>query len=152
MWRQPKPSHVNVIGWGASNASLPGRPYTFSPLGAVGGLIELSEDAGKMDVQPSWLGYVAVDDVDAATDRIERLGGAVRPPTNVANISRFCVFSDPQAARLALFKWLKPGQARPAGQVTPGRVGWHELSPATGRRRGLSTPSFGWHRADPSSV
>jgi predicted enzyme related to lactoylglutathione lyase len=43
----------------------------------------LPEDARKMGATPRWMGYVGVNDVDAAADRIKRLGGAVYvPPTN----------------------------------------------------------------------
>jgi hypothetical protein len=147
-----KSFYTRVIGWGAWDASLPGRPYSFFAAGdvAVGGLIELSEDTRKMDIQPSWLGYVGVNDVDAATDRIKRLGGAVHvTPTNVADISRFSIFSDPQAARLALFKWLKPGQERPVDPGAPGRVGWHELLAADWETAlAFYGELFGWQKAD----
>jgi predicted enzyme related to lactoylglutathione lyase len=50
-------------------------------------------------MRPSWLGYVGVNDVDAAADRIKRLGGTVYvPPTDIANISRISVAVDPQMA------------------------------------------------------
>ena len=43
-----------------------------------------------MGAQPRWMGYVGVDDVDAATDQLKRLGGTVcMPPTDVPEISRF---------------------------------------------------------------
>ena len=68
-----------------------------------------------------WVGYVGVDDVDATAQKITRLGGAVHvPPTNASDISRFSVFTDPQAAKLALFKWLKAGQQPPTAPSTPG--------------------------------
>ena len=68
----------------------------------------LPEDARKMGATPRWMGYVAVNDVDAAADRIKRLGGAVYvPPTN-SNIGRISVVADPQTAILALVTGLKP--------------------------------------------
>src|SRR5262249_27464267 len=123
----------------------------FTVAGAtVGGLIALSEDERRKNIQPSWLGYVGVNDVDAATDRIKRLGGAVHvAPMNIADISRFSVFSDPQAARLALLKWLQPGPERPVDPRAPGRVGWHELL-AADRDTALAfyAELFGWQKAD----
>jgi predicted enzyme related to lactoylglutathione lyase len=66
--------------------------------------------------------------VDAAVDRIKRLGGTVHvPPTDMPDISRFSVVADPQMATLALVKWLNPGQRQPADLGKPGHVGWHEL-------------------------
>src|SRR5205823_3986815 len=94
-------------------------------------------------------GYVAVDDVDATADRIERLGGLVHvPPTDVANVSRFSVFADPQTARLALFKWLKPDQGQHADPGALGHVGWHELLAADGEKAlAFYSELFGWQRA-----
>src|SRR5262245_38764459 len=125
-----KAFYTTVMGWGTWDASVPGRPYTFFIAGNIpaGGAIELVEDARKSGITPTWIGYVRVDDVDATADQIARLGGVVHvPPTDVADISRFAIFSDPQNARLALLKWLQPGQVQPVEPGTPGHVGWHEL-------------------------
>lgn len=147
-----KAFYTNVIGWGAIDASAPGTAYTLFTAGtaSVSGMMDLPEDARKMGAKPSWIGYVGVDDVDATADRVKRLGGVVHvPPTDASNISRFSIFSDPQAARLALFKWLKPDQDQPAELGAPGRVGWHELL-ADNREKALVFYSelFGWQKAD----
>jgi predicted enzyme related to lactoylglutathione lyase len=147
-----KAFYTNVIGWGTLDASAPGRVYTLFTAGKalVSGLMDLPEDARKMGGKPSWVGYVEVDDVDATANRIKRLGGVVHvPPTDVSNISRFSIFSDPQAARLALFKWLNPGQDQPAELGAPGRVGWHELL-ADDWEKALAFYGelFGWQKAD----
>ena len=89
--------------------------------------------------------------MDAAADRIKRLGGAVHvPPTDVPNISRFSVFADPQMARLALVKWLqtRPGSSPPSSDA-PGRVGWHELLAADWEKAlAFYSELFGWQKAD----
>jgi predicted enzyme related to lactoylglutathione lyase len=93
---------------------------------------------------------VGVDDVDATADRIGRLGGGVHiPPTTVADISRFSVFSDPQAARLGLFKWLQPRPNAPAAPDALGCVGWHELlaaNPETAFH--FYSELLGWQKAE----
>jgi uncharacterized protein len=147
-----KAFYTRVMGWGVWDASVPGRPYTLftDGGGSVGGLMNLPQDARDMGVGPSWIGYVGVDDVDATAERTKRLGGVVDvPPTDVADISRFSIFSDPQAARLAVFKWLRPGQQPPANPDAPGRVGWHELL-ADDWEKALAFYSalFGWQKAD----
>jgi predicted enzyme related to lactoylglutathione lyase len=144
--------YTKVMGWGAWDASVPGRRYVLFSAGAasVGGLMGLPEDARKTGVKPSWIGYVGVDDVDATADRIKRLGGTMHvPPTDVAGTSRFAIFADPQTARLALFKWLKPGQQQPAKPGALGHVGWHELL-AADREKALAFYGelFGWQKAD----
>jgi uncharacterized protein len=121
--------YASVVGWGAQDASTPTMTYALFTAGKafVSGLVGLSEDARKLGATPRWVGYVGVDDVDAAVDRIKRRGGAVHiPPTDVSDLSRFSIVADPQMASLALIKWLRPNQQiTDLGQA--GRVGWHEL-------------------------
>src|SRR5271170_3426753 len=93
--------YAKVVGWGTEDASMPGMPYTLLTVGgaSVSGLVGLPESAKKKALTPGWIGYVGVADVDAITDRIRRLGGAVHvPPQDIANISRFSVVADPQMA------------------------------------------------------
>ena len=88
--------------------------------------------------------------MDAAADRIKRLGGTVYvPPTDIANISRVSVTVDPQMALIALLKWLTPGQEQPAALSAPGRVGWHELLAADWEKAfAFYADIFGWQKAD----
>ena len=143
--------YARVVGWGTKDASTPGLPYTLFTVGktSVTGLINLPEDARKMGVTPRWIGYVGLNDVDAAVDRIKRLGGTVHvPPTDMPDISRFSVVADPQMATLALVKWLNPGQRQPADLGKPGRVGWHELLAADWENAFVFySELFGWQKA-----
>jgi hypothetical protein len=69
-------------------------------------------DAGGMLAMPpgaegpsSWLPYVAVDDVDSTTDRVEELGGRIFvPPSDIPGVGRFSVTADPTGASIALYK------------------------------------------------
>ncbi|MGB6351056.1 MAG: VOC family protein [Pseudolabrys sp.] len=147
-----KAFYTKVMGWGVLDASIPGRAYTLFTIGRVpvSGMMDLPGEARKMGGKPSWIGYVGVDNVDGAADQIKRLGGVVHvPPTDVSNISRFSIFADPQTARLALFKWQKPGQDQPAELDALGRVGWHELL-ADDWEQALAfyEELFGWQKAD----
>jgi uncharacterized protein len=146
-----KSFYAAVIGWGAQDASKPGLSYTLFTVGkaAVSGLMPLSEDARKMGMRPSWLGYVGVDDVDATADRIIKLGGAVHvPPTSIPNISRVSVAVDPQMAMFALLTWLQ-GDEQPVALSTPGRVGWHELLAADVEKAWTFYGDlFGWQEAN----
>ncbi len=116
----------------------------------VSGLIELPENALKTGVPPHWIGYVEVDNVDVATERIKQLGGAVHlPPRDVPNISRFSVIADPQMATLALIQGLKSSQVRASEVGKPGRVGWHELLAADWEKAlAFYGQLFGWQKAD----
>jgi uncharacterized protein len=147
-----KAFYAKVMGWEPRDASAPGMPYTLFSAGeeTVCGLTNLQQEARRADVVPKWIGYVGVDDVDAAADQVKRLGGAVYvPPTNVPGISRFSVVADPQQATFVLFKWLEPGDGKPADQNAAGRVGWHELLAANWERAfPFYSALFDWQRAD----
>jgi uncharacterized protein len=143
--------YAEVVGWGAQDASVPGMPYTlFTAAGAsVSGLMHLPEDARKTGLRPTWLGYVGVDDVDAAAERVKELGGAVHvPPKEIPNISRFSIAVDPQMATIALFKWLDGRQEQPPDLDAPARVGWHELLAADWEQAfAFYRELFGWQKA-----
>jgi predicted enzyme related to lactoylglutathione lyase len=146
-----KAFYAKVVGWGTQDTSAPGLAYTWFTVGnaSASGLMKLPEEAKKMGVKPMWMGYVGVSDVDAAADRIKRLGGAVRvPPTDIPNISRFSIVADPQMAMLALVKWRNPGQQQPAELSKPGHVGWHELFAADGEKAfAVYGELFDWQKA-----
>jgi predicted enzyme related to lactoylglutathione lyase len=122
--------YTDVVGWGTRDVSMPGRGYNIFTVGTapVSGLMTLSDEARQRGAIPSWIGYVGVNDVDAATELTKKLGGAVQlEPTDVANFSRFSVITDPQAAMLALIKLQNPEQEQAADFGQPGHVGWREL-------------------------
>jgi uncharacterized protein len=146
-----KAFYAGVLGWGAQDASTPDLAYNLftAASGPVGGLIELPEDARKMGAAPRWLGYVGVNDVDAAAKLIARLGGTVYVAPTDSNIGRIAVVADPQTTIVALVKGLKFGQPQPAGLNEPGRVGWHELLAADWEKAfAVYRELFGWQKVD----
>src|SRR6202012_4441538 len=147
-----KAFYASVVGWGVRDAAASGSAYSLFTAGdsPVTGLMHAPEDARRAGMTPQWMGYVGVDDVDAAVDRIKQLGGAVYvPPTDLPNISRFSVVADPQMATLALVKGQNSGRAQSAELGAPGRVGWHELL-ATDWEKAFAFYGelFGWQRAE----
>ena len=147
-----KAFYASVVGWGARGASMPGSAYSLFTIGdsPVTGLMNMPEEARRTGVTPRWTGYVGVDDVDAAVERIKQLGGAVYvPPMDVPNISRFSVVADPQMATLALVKGAKTSQAQSVAPGKPGHVGWHELLAADWETAfAFYGELFGWQKAD----
>jgi uncharacterized protein len=147
-----KAFYTKVVGWGTQDVSMPSMTYTLFTAGgtSVSGLLGLSEDARKLGLRPSWLGYVGVNDVDATAARIKELGGAVHvPPTDIPNVSRFSVAVDPQMATIAVFKWLNGGQEPDAELDALGRVGWHELLAADWETAfAFYREVFGWQKAE----
>src|SRR6266436_2399438 len=98
-----------VVGWDVQDTSTSEFVYRLFSVGGtpVAGLMELPLDGRKKGATPRWVGYVAVDDVDASAERSKRLGGAIYVPPTDSNIGRIAVVADPQTATLALVKGLK---------------------------------------------
>jgi len=144
--------YANVLGWETGEVSTPSRTYTLFRVGdtPVSGLMKLPEDARRRGAKPQWIGYVGVDDVDAAIDLFQRLGGAVHvPPTDIPNVGRFSIVADPQMATLALLELLQTDQERHVASDTPGRVGWHELLAANWTEAlAFYCEVFGWRKAE----
>ena len=140
-----------VIGWDVTDASSPELAYTVLNAGdrAVGGLMELPEEGRRLGATPRWMGYVAVDDMDAVATQIRRLGGAILLPPTDTNIGRVSVVADPQKATFALVTGLTYGQRQPGALDEPARVGWHELL-AEDRTKVFDFYGklFGWQKAD----
>ena len=121
-----------VVGWTAKDFPMGGgTTYTILSAGEAmaAGLMLMPEAAKKMGAPPNWSGYIAVDDVDAAAEKVKRLGGVIHmPPTDIPTVGRFAVAADPQAAAFILFKPLPPPTPPAVPALgTPGRIGWHEL-------------------------
>ena len=61
------------------------------------------------DVPPHWLVYFAVEDCDGAVDKASATGGRVIvPPSNIPDIGRFSVVTDPQGAAFAVIQLFEP--------------------------------------------
>jgi predicted enzyme related to lactoylglutathione lyase len=69
---------------------------------AIGGM---TSHMGGPNVPPHWLAYVAVADVDAITQKAEKLGGKVLVPAmEIPKAGRFSVLQDPTGAVFAPFR------------------------------------------------
>ena len=144
----------NVVGWRAQDPGAPGgMEYTlFTVNGSpVAGLMPIPEDARKAGARPSWMGYIAVDDVDRAAVRLQQEGGKVhRPPTDVPGIIRFSVVADAQGAGFIIAKGLAHDEPPPELPVgTPGTVGWRELYAVDWKAAfAFYEKMFAWTKAD----
>ena len=89
-----------------------------------GGFVPLDASYG----QPShWIGYVAVEDVDATVAAASPHGGQVGVSgTDIPDIGRFAVVVDPQGGFVSPFRPVRPsGEGR--ADRPPGTVAWNEL-------------------------
>jgi predicted enzyme related to lactoylglutathione lyase len=140
----------DVVGWGTRGISIPGSRYSLFTVGqaSTGGLIDLPPDAKKLGAAPQWVGYINVDDVDGAVERVKELGVTVHiAPTDVQDVSRFSVVADPQMATFILVKWSDPGRRPPIDLTALGHVGWHELLATDWERAFVFYREiFGWQK------
>jgi len=135
--------YSDVVGWTTEEMpSTGGMEYTTFNLGKVGmaGMLTVGE-------YKAWIGYIAVDDVDAHIEKIVEAGGKVwKPAADVPGMLRFAVMSDPQGAAFVVFTPYPamPSPVRPA-PPTPGTIGWHELY-TTDVEKGFEfyNKLFGW--------
>lgn len=98
--------YTGLFGW-TSRPMPASHPYVvFENEGrACGGMMTLPEDAAKMGAPPVWMVYLGADDVDASIEKATSLGARVLcPATDIPDIGRFSVLSDPQGAAFAVFK------------------------------------------------
>jgi predicted enzyme related to lactoylglutathione lyase len=122
--------YSKVVGWTPKDAEMPGMEYWLFNMGdaMIAGVMDLPEQARSMGAPPFWMGYVAVDDVDASAAAVTAAGGSIRmPAADIPNVGRFAVIADPNGATLSLFRSVNPEQDQTADQAALGRVGWHEL-------------------------
>ncbi len=141
--------YADVVAWTASawGEGEEGLPYTIMNAAGrgVGGIMQLPEQVRQMGGGPAWLGYIHVDDTDAATTAIRAAGGQVhREPADIPGVGRFSVVADPQGATFMLLAPTGEDEP-PADPMTPGHVGWHELYAADWPKAlAFYEAQFGW--------
>ncbi len=138
-----------VVGWGALDASTAAFSYSIFTADTVevGGLMDLPPDGLRMGAAPRWVGYVAVDDIDATAERLKQLGGRIYVPPTDSNIGRVSIIIDPQSAAIGLVGGLRRGGSSDSSDE-PGRIGWHELfATDAGRAFAFYRALFGWQAA-----
>lgn len=143
----------SVVGWKARDAGM-GGDMAYSLLSAdgtdVGGLMALPAGAAANGMRPTWLGYVRVDDVDAAAEQIEQAGGAIHmPPADIPGVGRFAMVADPQGVTLYVMRGSADAISEAFKPGAVGHCGWNELV-TTDQAAALDfyESQFKWTRGD----
>jgi len=103
-----KKFYTGLFGWDAEDAPMEGMKYTVVKVreDAVGGIMPMAP--GTEGMPPAWGIYVTVDNVDETAAKVEELGGRLlHPPTDIPDVGRFCVLSDPQGAVIHAITYVK---------------------------------------------
>ena len=146
-----------VVGWTVSEAAPEFNGYRMigrSDGGFAGGVLPLNDEMQQHGARPMWLGYVHVADVDAAVKSIEAGGGKSLMVTDIPNVGRIAMVTDPQGAPFYVMKPIPPAndpnrQSDLFSPTAEQRVGWNELSttdPAAARS--FYTGQFGWNDSE----
>jgi uncharacterized protein len=146
--------YATVMGWSPSDVPDGPMPYKLFNVGDApsAGMMSQMDDALKAGVPPAWLGYVHVDDVDAAAAKAIELDGRLyHGPTEIPGVCRFAVLADPHSAAVGIMKWASPGpgDAPPRPPVSQGFAGWQELMTRDWRHAfDFHAALFGWTKGD----
>jgi hypothetical protein len=139
-----------LLGWTFAASSQPDMDYRFFSAGSeqIGGFLALTPAMQQGGAQPGWLGYIAVDDIDAAIDAITATGGALHMgPQDIPGTGRFALVADPQGVVFYIMQDTsgETSQAFAADMPRIGHCAWNEL--ATTDQAGAMafyTQTFGW--------
>jgi hypothetical protein len=114
----------------------------------IGGMLALTPDMLAGGAQPCWMGYIAVEDIDAALASIRSQGGAVQMgPQELAGTGRFAMVADPQGFPFYLMQSQsgRTSKAYVCNGGKPGHCAWNELT-TTDQAGAMAfyTAQFGW--------
>ncbi|MDP3299809.1 MAG: DUF1428 family protein [Phenylobacterium sp.] len=121
-----------VLDWTFSDSGQPDMDYKIISPGpnGVGGLMGITADMAAGGAAPTWLGYIAVDDVDASVAAIQVKGGSLHMPAmDIPMVGRIAMVADPQGAPFYVMKPQGPGNSLAFAYDHPrvGHCAWNEL-------------------------
>ncbi len=146
-----------VVGWdiGEGVPEYNGYRMINCAGGFAGGVLPLTEEMQSHGARPTWLGYIHVPDVDQAIASIGQAGGkTLMPATDIPNVGRIAMVTDPQGAPFYVMKPIPPeGQENAQSNVfSPDKAGhcaWNELSTSDPvGALDFYTSQFGWEKGD----
>lgn len=144
-----KAFYGEVVGFEQVPSGMPGARYDLLQAGGqpIGGALQLADAMCAGGARPGWIGYIAVEDIDAALSKLASLGGkTLMGKTEIPTVGWFAMAADPQGAPFQLLQSLPERQAQsdpPAGTV--GKVGWRELAAADWEKAwDFYQAMFGW--------
>jgi predicted enzyme related to lactoylglutathione lyase len=128
-----------VVGWTIASHADPAagdmdyRMIVRRDGGNGGGVLALNAEMLAGGARPIWIGYLEVDDVDAAVDAIKADGGAVQMGPMDIPVGRIAMVTDPQGAPFYVMAPVPPpgmeGMESDVFSVTePQHMRWNELA------------------------
>ncbi len=147
-----------VVGWKIDSTSS--FPNGYRMIGRsdgkfAGGVLPIDSEMAKHGAKATWLGYINVEDVDRTAASIAQAGGQIYvEPTDIPNVGRIAMVTDPQGAPFYVMKPIPPASDPDArsdvfSPSSDERIGWNELetSDVESARR-FYGEQFGWESGD----
>jgi hypothetical protein len=124
--------YAGVLGWTFTDSGQPDMDYRIVQAGPhpIGGLMAITQEMTDHGARPTWLGYIAVDDVDATVAEIQKRGGGVQMPAmDIPMVGRIAMVADPQGAPFYVMKPSGEGKSLAFSDdcPRPGHCAWNEL-------------------------
>lgn len=142
--------YADVLGWRFADSGQPDVDYRIINAGehSVGGLMAITPEMADHGARPTWLGYIAVEDVDACVAAIEERGGrTLMPAMDIAKVGRIAMVADPHGAPFYVMRPTGEGKslAFADDRPRPGHCAWNELStPDQAASWAFYGALFGW--------
>jgi uncharacterized protein len=146
-----------VVGWTSIASGQPGMDYRFFSSGdgsdnkdGVGGYMAITPEMAEGGARPCWVGYVAVNDVDASTASIVAAGGSVlMPAMDIEGVGRMAMVADPQGALFYVMKGASDEYSHSFAALEPkfGHCAWNELATSDPEAaKTFYSAQFGWSK------
>ena len=133
--------YESVVGWTIDKApanAANGMDYRMinSASGPIAGSMTLTADIQSGGMQPCWLGYITVDNVDDVVEATTAAGGKVHmEPHELDGVGRFAFVADPAGALFYVMKPVPPADDPDASsnsfaatEPLVGHCAWNELA------------------------
>jgi len=120
-----------VLDWEVEDAGHPDMEYrlAFAEDMAIGGMMTMPEEAISAGAQPVWMGYVGVDDVDAAVANIVAAGGRLQMPAfEVPEVGRMAMVMDSDGIPFYVMRGSTDDTSDAFALDKIGHCGWNELA------------------------
>jgi predicted enzyme related to lactoylglutathione lyase len=138
-----------LVGWTVRDSGMPDMDYRLASAseGDVAGIMKQSAD---MPMPPSWLGYIAVADVDQAAQAIAGSDGTIHmAPFDIPGVGRMALVADPQGALFYIMRGESGEESHAFSYDRPrqGHCAWNELSTSDpAAAHAFYGRQFGWEK------
>lgn len=140
-----------VLGWTAQE--FPGGEGRYVVVSAaakgVGGVMALPDGMSH----PFWMGYVGVEDADAAVAKLESAGATIHRRFDIPEVGRIALVTDRQGAGFSIIQGFSDRKSEAFDQALPGHGNWHELhTTAWEDAFDFYSSQFGWTKGNAVSM